>query len=286
MSAANAGTFDEQVGVRAKLLISLAEDVTGEDYARVIASQFLKAGFVLLRVGGIAHDHALQVRLDAVKRFDNVMGAIFGDQPPDEQNVFPRLQPELCEGLARRKDFHVRAVGDVIGFAAILFFVILLYVSRIGQVAGWEDSGEIFRKLDVFLRQRRPFLAAPVQPVHVQERARTRQARNPGHGTVPRDEVKSNIETLKETVEGRQKRVDDGVQVFVGDGGQLHQPHPLVFGFGVGDVMTAAIDSHLVAARRQTLSQLFHAGFKSAVTGGDAARAEKGDFHGCIVSRN
>jgi len=50
MSAANAGTFDEQVGVRAKLLISLAEDVTGEDYARVIASQLLKTGFVFLRV--------------------------------------------------------------------------------------------------------------------------------------------------------------------------------------------------------------------------------------------
>ena len=48
--------------------------------------------------------------------------------------------------------------------------------------------------------------------------------------------------------------MDDGIQVFIGDSGQLNQPHLFVVGAFVGDMVGAAVDSDLVAALHQPLT--------------------------------
>ncbi len=67
-----------------------------------------------------------------------------------------------------------------------------------------------------------------------------------------------------------------GVEIFVADGGQVLQADAAIDGFGEP---LAAVDRHAVSARGQPGGELFGEGFESAVIGGNAARAEKGDAH-------
>ena len=68
----------------------------------------------------------------------------------------------------------------------------------------------------------------------------------------------------------------DGVEIFVADGGQILQAHAAIERFRSA---LAAVDGDLVAAFHQTGGEFLGEGFETAVVGGNAARAEKGDAH-------
>ena len=79
--------------------------------------------------------------------------------------------------------------------------------------------------------------------------------------------------------------MDDGIQVFIGNGGQLNQSHPFVMPAFVDDMVGAAIDSDSVSALHQPLTQLLYTGLKATVTGRDATGAEEGNVHHVFLLR-
>ena len=67
------------------------------------------------------------------------------------------------------------------------------------------------------------------------------------------------------------KCVRERVEIFVANGGEMLQADAVVYRVLVA---LAAIDGDLVSARNQAGGKLFGEGFKSAVIGRDAARAD------------
>ena len=72
--------------------------------------------------------------------------------------------------------------------------------------------------------------------------------------------------------------MNDRIQVLVGDGGQLDQPHASIVSACVRDVVGAAVDRDLVPTLDQPLAQLLYTGLKATITGGDATGAEESNF--------
>ena len=80
-------------------------------------------------------------------------------------------------------------------------------------------------------------------------------------------------------VEHRNKRVRDGIEIFGADRRQNHEMDAFVSSAGIPNIVRPAVDGDVVAARRKPYREFFGKCLKSAVVGGNAARAKDGQFH-------
>ncbi len=186
MGPADAGGGAEQIGVALKLPVAPPEDVPGKHHSRVGRPPHLAD--VLVGVRRAPDDHQLHPArpqtVDPRERLDEQMRVVLGLQPADEQDVAPRLQPELVQGPPA----VVARVGDAVGDHADPPPVALLVGGRDRVAVGDGPIGEARRRAlgeaQVGLGRGR-LLAVGVQAVDVDER---RDARRPRARRRPRAE--------------------------------------------------------------------------------------------------
>ena len=126
------------------------------------------------------------------------------------------------------------------------------------------------------------FYALPIQSIDVDDRFLSCQPRDTGHKAVPSDEVQDDVVASGQAMKAGKERMDDRIEVFVGDGGQFDQLHPPVGGLVIVDVVAASVDGDAVAALYQPGAKLFDAGLEAGVGSGHATRAHEGDVERCF----
>ena len=80
-------------------------------------------------------------------------------------------------------------------------------------------------------------------------------------------------------VEGGEEGVDDRVEVLVADGGQHLEAHALVLDLARADVVRAAVDRHVVAARDEPRRELLGERLEPPVAGRNPPRPQNRDAH-------
>ena len=73
--------------------------------------------------------------------------------------------------------------------------------------------------------------------------------------------------------------MNDGIEVFVANGGKHFQPDALEFELAGAGIVRAAINCHLVPARDEACRQVFGESFKAAVVRRNTTRSENRDAH-------
>ena len=93
MRAAHFGGHDHHAGVAQEPPVRRPEAVAGEDHACVAARP--QALLVRLGVGGVADHGEPQVGAQAAEGVHEHVGVVLGHEPPHEEHVAARLEPEL-----------------------------------------------------------------------------------------------------------------------------------------------------------------------------------------------
>jgi hypothetical protein len=236
---------------------------------------FFEAGDIVVLIGGIAHDYALQAAavFEEAEGVDEVLNAVFGNEAAYEEDVCVRLKAPSAQSTSRWGGLKLGAIGDVVDFGVVGLGVMLLDGARVGEGGVSEEWGEALGKAQVELGWTGPFFTLPVEAIDIDDGAFAREAWNPGNGAVARDEVEADVVWLEKGMEGRDKGVDEGVEVFVFDGGEGDQAHTaILFTVAVYEV-GAAVDGDLVTESDQACAKLLGACLETAMHGGHAANA-------------
>src|SRR5882672_9156696 len=86
-------------------------------------------------------------------------------------------------------------------------------------------------------------------------------------------------------MQGRKKRVNYRVEVFVPDGGEDFQSHSLIFDLAGTDIMGSTINSDVVTTSHQSRRKVLGKGFEPAVVGWNAPCSENCNTHTTELKR-
>ena len=121
----------EHVGIFLQGNIAVPVYSSGEDDPRVTCR--FQTRNVFLAPGVIAHDNQLLVGANLFERGNQVMHAIFRDQPANKEHVVLRTQIEPLQPLPPNAVGFANAVGDELSFRMIFLAVIFLDFTRISD---------------------------------------------------------------------------------------------------------------------------------------------------------
>ena len=93
-----------------------------------------------------------------------------------------------------------------------------------------------------------PLLAFAFQPVNIDQRRRAEQARDESEDAVGRVADQDHIVPALQRMDDGQKCVNDGVEIFMANGGENDQPDTVISARLVGRVMRAPVHCHFVLA--------------------------------------
>src|SRR5207245_120587 len=179
----------------------------------------------------------------------------------------------------------VRHAGDHRGAPSIMPPVIVLHRAGIGHHSRGRDRREQSAEIQRVAAEEAPFLAFAIEAVHVEHGRLPEEARNPGDRTVRDVADQDYLSCSERNVNQREKRMEGGVEVLPGNGGQndtLNARSYIVVRSCKG---AAAVYSDFVAPGRQASRKVFGERFKSAVARRNATRAQYGNFHRASVLR-
>ncbi len=280
--AAHLGRRAEDVGVALQLPVAAAEDVAGEDDARVAGALDLLD--VVVGVGRAADDDELHpprpLARDAAERLDEHVGVVLGLQAADEQDVAARLQPEAVERLGALVAGVLDAVRHDADALAVALLEDLGDRVRVGDRGVRPARRVALGEAQVGLGERRPLRAVGVQPVDVDHRRDAGAARDEAHRAVAGDEEQRDVGPQPpRAVQRGQERVRERVEVLVAHRRDVHQPGALVLLQPAVDDVRTAVDDDLVAALGEAAGELLGRRLETAVGGRDAARPQDRDLH-------
>ena len=282
MGAADLGGGAEHVGVTLELPVAAAEDIAGEEHARVARAH--DRADVVVRVGRAAHHdglHAPRARpVDARERLDEQVRVVLGLQAPDEEDVLARLEPQALERLRARVPGVLDAVGHDADAAPVAALEHVRDRVRVGDGLVRPARRRALGEAQVGLRRCRPLAPVRVEAVDVDDGRDPRPTGDQAHGRVAGDEHQRDVGAQPTgSVQRGQERVHEGVQVLVAQGGQVDQARPLPLAQPAVDHVGPAVHGHLVSARGQARGKLLCRGLESRIGRRDPPGPENCDLH-------
>ena len=148
--------------------------------------------------------------------------------------------------------------------------------ARVGDQRVGKHGGQALGEGVPGLAQGAPFLAMPLEPVHVERHGHAGGARNGGEQGIGGVAAQHGVAAVRQQVQRGEKGVRHRVEVLMADGGQVVEPHAQVLARGVA---LAAVDGDVVATRGQTPGSLLGEGLEAAIAGRNAPGSDDGDSH-------
>lgn len=235
--AADFRGVDVAISVLLQRAVGVAEDETREDDATVASRARAQLFDVLVRVGRIADDDELVRSAHALEGFYDEPRVVLRFKARDVEHVAVRLDTPTTHGHAVGDARHLRAIGDHRRRMIVLRHVIVLNHARVGHGHVREYGGESFGEQVVTAREPVPLAAFVFEAVNVDGDGRAREAHDGHEGRVGCVADERGVVTLRGRVERGEEGVDDGVEIFVPEGGEHFQVDAPVFELARRDVV-------------------------------------------------
>ena len=278
--AADLRGVDVAVSVLLQGTVGVAEDEAREDDAAVAARERAQAADVLVRVGRVADDQKLVRRPHAPERLDDHRRVVFGFEARDVEHVTVRLHPPLADCGAVESALDLRAVNDHRRVGLVFGEVVVLYDARVRHRLVRQPHGESLRHTVVVLPQPVPLAPLVLKPVDVDGDGHARGAKYWREGRVGGVADERGVEASEcGGVQRREAGVYDRVEILVADGRQNFQADALVLYLSRADVVCAAVDRHVVAARDEPRRELLGERLEPPVARRNPPRPQNGDAH-------
>ena len=243
MGAADFGGVDIGEAVGAEFAVAEVIDAAGHDDAGVFGVADLAD--VLVGVGGVADEGEAEVGLNGFEGLTDLKGVVFGFEAADIEEVAAGLKVQAIEDGGGGFPAGVGSVGDEGGLFAVGFEVVALDRGGVGNDDVGEPGGEAFGDVEPPFAGAVPFFAKAFDAVDVEGDGDAEESGDGGEDGVGSVADENGVGAEEDDMEGGEKRVGEGIEVFVADCGEVDEVDATVGGGGVG---VAAVNVDFVAA--------------------------------------
>src|SRR5262245_19869678 len=200
-------------------------------------------------------------------------------QAADIKRAPIRLQSELQQPFRIGVASDLCAVSDHLRLLLVALRIVILNDSRISHNGGRQEGRKPFGDQVILPTDPVPLLPLALQPIYVDQRRCSEQARDEREGAVRRVAYQNGVVTARRGMENGKKSMNNSVETFMTDGRKDHQIHAVVRRSAGGRVVFTAVDCYIVSSGRQPRSELFRECFKTAIFRRNSSSPQNCDFH-------